>query len=258
MNVKKLAAQRIAVAFGITLSACAAANPSAAGANDRAGQAYGAFLAAEYADSLQDPATAASFYEQALQSDPGNPILINSGFISALLAGSPASADLARQVPGNALATMLLANQAASQGQYKTAEALFSQLPDDSLSGLLKPLLLAWVLAGAGDPNAALNLLVPAANNSPFGAVYILNAALIADNAADMKDAVQLYAAADSAGQAPQSAAGADHGKLEGKARPDAGRPGGTGTDGRDPSKPRPGFASVGSADRQTRHRHAR
>jgi tetratricopeptide (TPR) repeat protein len=46
-------------------------------------------------------------------------------------------------------------------------------------------------------------VLVPAANNSPVGAVYILNAALIADNANDMKDAVQLYAAADNGGQAP-------------------------------------------------------
>jgi tetratricopeptide (TPR) repeat protein len=193
MNLKYLAMQRIAVALCIVLSACAAANPSgAANADDGDGDgaAYGAFLAAEYADAQQDPATAAGYYEQALQTDPGNPILINNGFISALLAGSPVSDSLAREVPGNALATMLLGNQAASSGDFKAAETLFSQLPNDSLSGLLKPLLLAW-------------MLVPAAQDSPFGAVYVLNAALIADNANDMKDAVQLYAAADAASPAP-------------------------------------------------------
>jgi tetratricopeptide (TPR) repeat protein len=189
--------QRIAVALCIVLSACAAANPSgAANADDGDGDgaAYGAFLAAEYADAQQDPATAAGYYEQALQTDPGNPILINNGFISALLAGSPVSDSLAREVPGNALATMLLGNQAAAAGDFKSA---------DSLSGLLKPLLLAWMQAGEGDSTAALNTLVPAAQDSPFGAVYVLNAALIADNANDMKDAVQLYAAADAAAQAP-------------------------------------------------------
>jgi tetratricopeptide (TPR) repeat protein len=204
MNLKTLAAQRVAVALCIMLSACAAANPSgAANAGDNTGAAYGAFLAAEYADAQQDPATAAGYYEQALRFDPGNPVLINNGFISALLAGSPVSLDLARQVPGNALATMLLGNRAAAQGRFKAAEALFSSLPNDSLSGLLKPLLLAWMQAGEGDATAALNTLVPAAQNSPFGAVYVLNAALIADNANDMKDAVQLYAAADAADQTP-------------------------------------------------------
>lgn len=204
MNVRYLAAHRIAVVFCIVLSACAAANPSgAADPDDQAGQAYGAFLAAEYADARQDPAMAAAYYEEALRADPGNPILINNGFISALLAGSPVAVDLARQVPGNALATMLLANQAAAHGEFKSAERLFSELPNDSLSGLLKPLLLAWMQAGQGDSTAALNTLVPAAQNSPFGAVYVLNAALIADNAHDMKDATQLYAAADMANQAP-------------------------------------------------------
>jgi tetratricopeptide (TPR) repeat protein len=204
MNVIKLVLQRNAVAFCIVLSACAAANPSgAANANTRAGSAFGAFLAAEYADSLQDPATASSFYQQAIDADPGNRMLIDNGFISALLAGSPASATLAHQVPGNALATMLLGNAAIVNHAYGAAQAQYAQLPEDSLTGLLKPLLLAWTKAGQGNTGAALNEIVPRAENSPFGAVYILNAALIADNANDMKDAAQLYRAADTGDQAP-------------------------------------------------------
>jgi tetratricopeptide (TPR) repeat protein len=202
MNLRYFSPQRIAAALCIVLSACAAANRSGA-ADPPTGVAYGAFLAAEYADSQRDPASAAQYYVTALRSDPENPLLINGGFIAALLAGSPIADDLARQLPGNALATMLLANQAAQRGNYKAAEALFSGLPNDELSGLLKPLLVAWMVAGGGDTNAALNILLPAAQNSPFGEVYVLNAALIADNANDMKDAVQLYAAADAAVRTP-------------------------------------------------------
>jgi tetratricopeptide (TPR) repeat protein len=204
MNVMKIVLQRNAMAFCILLSACAAANTSgAADATSGNGSAYGAFLAAQYAQQQQDPAVAASFYEKALNADPGNPFLVDNGFISALLAGSPASAALARQVPGNVLATMLLGNQAVMQGDYAAAQVQYGQLPQDSLAGLLRPLLLAWTLAGQGNTGAALNEIVPLAENSPFGAIYILNAALIADNANDMRDAAQLYPLADAGDQAP-------------------------------------------------------
>jgi tetratricopeptide (TPR) repeat protein len=203
MNVMKMVLRRKAFAFCIVLTACAAGDPSGAADANTNGSASGAFLAAEYADSLQDPASAARFYQNAMRDDPNNPILIDNGFIAALLAGSPDSTALARKVPGNALATMLLGNQAAASGNFSAAQAQYAQLPADSLSGLLKPLLLAWAEAGQGNTGAALNGIVPAAENSPFGAIYILNAALIADNAGDMKDAAQAYQAADNTNQAP-------------------------------------------------------
>jgi tetratricopeptide (TPR) repeat protein len=203
MNVMNMVLRRKAFAFLIVLSACAAGDPSGAADANTSGSASGAFLAAGYADSVQDPATASSFYQKAIRADPKNPILIDNGFIAALLAGSPDSSALARQVPGNALAIMLLGNQAATKGDYGAAAAQYAQLPQDSLSGLLRPLLLAWAEAGTGNTGAALNGLVPAAENSPFGAIYILNAALIADNAGDMKDAAQAYQAADNNEPAP-------------------------------------------------------
>ncbi len=204
MNVMNIVLQRNAFAFCLMLSACAAANPSgAADANTGKGSAFGAFLAAGYADSLQDPATAAMFYQQAIHDDPGNPILIDNGFISALLAGSSNSVALARKMPGNALACMLIGNQEAMNGNYSAAQAQYAQLPQDSLSGLLKPLLLAWTEAGQNNTGAALTGIVPLAANSPFGAIYILNAAMIADNAGDVKDATQLYQVADNGAQPP-------------------------------------------------------
>jgi tetratricopeptide (TPR) repeat protein len=201
MNEMYKLLRRGSVAISVVLSACAAANPGAA--SDTASAAYGPFLAARYADAQQDSAAATHYYALALQADPDNQALINEGFIAALLAGSPRAPGLAREVNGNALAVMLLGNQAALQGEYAAAEKNFSLLPRDNLSALLSPLLIAWAKVGAGDAAGALSGLVPLAAGSPFGSVFVLNAALIADQSGDMKDAAQLYNAAGSADQAP-------------------------------------------------------
>jgi tetratricopeptide (TPR) repeat protein len=192
--------RRGSVAISVVLSACAAANPGSASDSTAA---YGPFLAARYADAQQDSAAATHYYTLALQADPGNQSLIDEGFIAALLAGSPRAPALARQVTGNALAVMLIGNQDALNGDYADAAKQFALLPQDNLSSLLSPLLIAWAKAGAGDSAGALSGLVPLANGSPFGPVFIINAALIADQGGDMKDASQLYADADTGDNAP-------------------------------------------------------
>jgi len=192
--------RRGSVAISVVLSACAAANPGSASDSTAA---YGPFLAARYADAQQDSAAATHYYALALAADPGNQSLIDEGFVAALLAGSPRAPALARQVTGNALAVMLIGNQDALNGDYGAAAKQFSLLPQDNLSSLLSPLLIAWAKAGGGDSAGALSGLVPLANGSPFGPVFIINAALIADQSGDMKDASQLYAAADTGDNAP-------------------------------------------------------
>jgi tetratricopeptide (TPR) repeat protein len=203
MNVDSPLARRAALAITLALSACATVSPGSASGSSAAATAYGSFLAARYADAAQDSAAATHYYGLALQADPDNQNLIDEGFIAAILAGSPAAQPLAREVTGNAIAIMLLGNQDALHGDYDAAQQQYLLLPHDSLSGLLQPLLIAWAKAGAGDPAGALAGLIPAASRSPFGAVYILNAALIADQANDMKDAVALYNAAAQGDQAP-------------------------------------------------------
>ena len=185
-----------AVAICVMLSACVVAGPSgAADTRGDNGNAYGAFLAARYADARNEPQIATKYYTEALQADPGNPALRAEGFLAALQAGSPQAAVLARQVPGSALAMMLEANQAALNGNYGQAARMFGQLPQGDLTGLIKPLLVAWAVFGEGNTQAALSGLGPYFNDATFGAIYVLNAALIADAAHDNKDATQLYAA---------------------------------------------------------------
>lgn len=190
-----------ATAACILLSACATgAHFGADAAMTKPNPALGAFLAARYAESVGDSANAAQFYTTALKSDPQNPELLQDSFLAGLLAGSPVATQLAPRLPGDALAALQLGNHEAAIGHYGAAMAYFKALPDDQLTTLTQPLLLAWLQFGQGHEQEALGLLQPSFKSGPFSAVYRLNAALIADAAGDTKQAAQLY---DEAGMQP-------------------------------------------------------
>ncbi len=198
MDILSLLMRRGAVAACMMLSACAGAGAGGTGdpKQDNA-HAYGAFLAARYADARGQPDVASLYYTQALQADPGNQSLMTEGFLAALLAGSKQAVALAPQMQDSTLALMVQGNQAAAQGDFARAARLFSQMPQDELTGLIRPLLLAWAKFGEGNTQAALAGLAPSVKNGPFGGIYVLNAALIADAAGDNKDAAALYATID-------------------------------------------------------------
>ncbi len=199
MNLLTLPRQRVALALCITLSACAAAPAGEPGQN-AAGTAYGAFLAGRYAEAQQDPAAAAGYFQKAMSADPGNSDLVGEGFAAALLAGAPNAVALAPRVSNNALAIMLLGNQAALHGNYNAAARQYATLPQDDLAGVIEPLLVAWAEAGAGDQAAALAGLARYFSGSNLSLVYVMNAALIADVGDDAHDAAGYYAAVGSGG----------------------------------------------------------
>ncbi len=187
--------RRGAVAVCILLSACAA-GPGGVAGDPPSDRAYGAFLSARYAEAQHDPGLASQYYTQALRLEPGNPELIDEGFLAALLAGSPEAEMLASQVPANALAALLRGNQAAQNGDYGAARRIFAQIPQDQMLGLIRPLLLSWSMFGQGDHAAALAALEPYYNKGAFGPVYVLNGALMADAAHEDTLAAPLYAQA--------------------------------------------------------------
>lgn len=193
-----LLGRRSAAALCILLSACAAGPLGPAlGGPVQPDPAFGAYLAARYADDTGNPAQASKYYAIALRSQPDNQGLIAEAFMAGILSGDPDTAALAARQPHNALATMLLGNHAAMSGHFIQAQQNFAQLPQDDLTGLIKPLLIAWAQFGQGNEQAALNGLGPYFNNNNFAAVYVLNAALIADAAGDTKSAAQLYGTVD-------------------------------------------------------------
>jgi tetratricopeptide (TPR) repeat protein len=192
------------------LSACAAADPSAATVDEAAsvpltrreqdtapqtGEAA-ALLAARFAASQGDIRYAADQFLKALAHNPDDADLRKQAFLSALLADRPEAADLARQDPDNPVAILLLADIEAIHGNWAAAEKRITSLPKEGLTQLLQPLLLAWVQFGAGHANAALGQLHPDIDNERIRAVYAFHDALIADLAGRNEDAARLYKAA--------------------------------------------------------------
>lgn len=166
------------------LSACGAAGGGRAG---EAGfvpspsNAFGAYLAGRFATSESDTRVAADSLLAALRADPDQPEVVQRAFIATLLDGRPEAVRLARRLPDNPLAAMLIAGAEAQAGRWDRAEARIRSLPRQGAAQLLQPMLLAWTLHGKGQTDAAVALLRPLAENGRLRTLYALHAALICD-----------------------------------------------------------------------------
>jgi tetratricopeptide (TPR) repeat protein len=143
----------------------------------------GDFLVSQFAAHEGDTALAASSMMQALAGDPASQQLREDAFVLSLLAGNGQAGRLAKNLPDNPLAQLLLATRAAHEGNWQTAELGYAELPHQSLSDLLRPLLVAWAQQAQGLPDRAMDTLQPALANTNLGAIAPLEAALIADAA---------------------------------------------------------------------------
>lgn len=166
------------------LSACGAAEGGRAGEagfNPSPSNAFGAYLAGRFATSESDTQVAADSLLAALRADPDQPEVVQRAFIATLLDGRPEATRLARRLPDNPLAAMLLAGSDAQAGRWDRAEARIRALPRQGASQLLQPMLLAWTLYGKEQTDAAVALLRPLAEGGQLRTLYALHAALICD-----------------------------------------------------------------------------
>ena len=179
------------------LSACAAADPSAGLATAPSGGAgsgmYGTFLDGQFAMAQADPSEAAAWYLRALAADPTSPELAQQAFLASALSGRQEAAHLARQLPDNQAAQLLLGNTEARAGNWPAAEQRFRSLSRQGLTQLLQPLLVAWSQAGAGNADAAIATLRPQIEGQHFRGVYALHAAMILDLAGNNAEAARYY-----------------------------------------------------------------
>lgn len=158
--------------------------------------AYGAFLSGRFAASEIDLGAASDRLLRALAFDPSNPDLLQQAFIAAVMDGRPEAVPLAKRLPGNEAAQLLLANEDARHGRWDAAEQRYAALPRQGITQVLQPLLLAWAQQGGGRTEAALSTLRPFTEGERFRGVYALHAAMIADLAGRNADAGRLYRAA--------------------------------------------------------------
>ncbi|HTW71174.1 MAG TPA: tetratricopeptide repeat protein [Acetobacteraceae bacterium] len=184
------------------LSACAAADPPSTGPSAARHTPYAPsgvfadFLVGRFALAQSDPNTAADAFLKALADRPGNPELVQHAFLACVLGGRPEAVQLARQLPNDPMAQLVLADQDARAGNWASAEQRYEALPRENVMQLLQPLLVAWSQVGAGHPNAAIATLRPYAEGPRFRGLFALHAGMIADLAGQTVDASRYYAAA--------------------------------------------------------------
>jgi tetratricopeptide (TPR) repeat protein len=177
------------------LSACAAAGtpspataPVAASPAEPAG-VFGAYLTGRFAQSETDTRTAADNLLDALRRDPEQPEVVSRAFGAALLDGRPDALRLARRLPDNQAAALLLIGAEAQAGRWDRAEQRVRALPRQGPAQVLQPLLLAWVQQGKGQTDAAIATLRPLADGGRLRGIHALHLALIADLAGRPRDA---------------------------------------------------------------------
>lgn len=186
------------------LSGCAAAQPAAPGAAAESRPvvittAGGAQLIARHALAIGDLNEAARAYDRLLLTDPGNTDLVRQAFLTNLLAFRPEAVTLARELPGLPAAQMLLADDDALAGRWRQAEGRYAAMADQGAMDVIRPLLVAWATAGGGEYDRALAQLQPLMQGKHFRALFLLNAAMIADLAGKDTQAGRLYQQAETA-----------------------------------------------------------
>lgn len=142
---------------------------------------FGNYLAGRFAQSEADTAAAADRLLEALRRDPDQPELISRAFLATLLDGRPDALRLARRLPDNQAAALLLVGAEAQAGRWDRAEARIRALPRQGPSSLLSPLLLAWALQGKGQTDQAIATLRPLTEQGRLRGLHALHLALIAD-----------------------------------------------------------------------------
>lgn len=154
---------------------------------------FGNYLAGEFALSQSQPRIAADAFLKGLSAAPYSQKVLQQAFLASALTGRPEAVALARQLPDNQVAQLVLADHEARAGNWQAAEQHFRSLPRQGLTQLLQPLLVAWAQQGAGNTQAALTTLRPLLQGRNFRGIYALHAALIADLGGQVQAADQLY-----------------------------------------------------------------
>ncbi|HYZ34210.1 MAG TPA: hypothetical protein VE684_18210, partial [Crenalkalicoccus sp.] len=122
---RTFASQRLPLLALALLSACAAGgaagpgHPVAAEAGDGA---FGAYLVGRFAAAETDTKVAADSMLEALRADPSQPELVNRAFVATLLDGRSDAYRLARRLPDNPAATLLLAGGDVQAARWDRAE----------------------------------------------------------------------------------------------------------------------------------------
>ena len=201
----------LAVVGALITGGCAAGQSSQAAAEPDVPQPMsplGSYLAGHFAQDSQDYGSAADYLVLALSGDPQNPELLDDTLKALVGAGriEEARATGARLIeiePKAAGANIIIALGELKRGEYAAADKRLSPLVPQGLNGFVIPLVHAWVAAGEGQPDHALQILAPVGKQQGFEAVYQLNVGLINEAAGRSRPAGDAYAKALTSADSP-------------------------------------------------------
>ena len=162
--------------------------------------AVGNYLAALVAGADRDTMAAATFFREALRSDPGNTELLERTFVAALSNGEMSeSVELARKLavqdPKNGLAHLVLGVEQLKQKHYVAARRQFETGDAGRERDITGTLLTAWTYVAQGQESKAL-AAVDGLKDSNLGVFRDYHGALIADLANDVPEATKRFKAA--------------------------------------------------------------
>ena len=172
---------------------CPESEPSVQGTS-----VLGSYLAGRFARGLQDTESAAEFYGQALERDPGNDVLLEQAFQMETMAANwpralPLAERLAATQPTHRMSHFLLGVAAFKDGNFAKADDHFKAASENPIGELTSALARGWTKLGGGDTAGALAVLdLP---KQPDWAQFYLryHRALIADIAGRKGDASASY-----------------------------------------------------------------
>lgn len=154
------------------------------GANETS---FGNFLAARHAQVMFDIDTAAEYYAKALEVDPENLELLQRTFILMAAEGRlEEAAEAARKVlayeQDNGPAAIVVAVADVKNGNLDAAESRLSGIAERrGTQNFSVPLVTAWVRAGQGDIDGALDAIRPLADSTGLANLHAFHAGLIND-----------------------------------------------------------------------------
>ena len=163
--------------------------------------AYGAFLAARYAGLNQDAASAADLYADALDMAPGDSLLTDRAFITAVLAGELDKEDhLAeasyRSGDESRLAGLYFASELIADRQYSEAHEVLQAASDyGPFNAFLSDMFSQWAMMGAGDVDAALERAQNSSGPGFLSPFLTFHRALLFEAAGRSQDADTAYQA---------------------------------------------------------------
>jgi tetratricopeptide (TPR) repeat protein len=153
-----------------------------------------AYLSGSVALSQNDLGAAAHYMVQAAAQDRDNPHLVNAAFQLTLRSGRmedalPLAERLLAVHPDNQIANLVLAVDAAGDGDYAAASDRLAGIEEQTVTTFVAPMMEAWLLAGQGAVEEAAAGLNGVGEDDGIGGLARMHEGLIHDQAGDLEAA---------------------------------------------------------------------